>query len=62
MMIWLGALLILLLWSGIIGFGLGFSFKEMSPFYDKSDYDNYVSQSITEDDDGMFWGSLFQQT
>jgi len=62
MMIWLGALLLLLLWTGIFGFGLGYSYKELSPFFDKSDYRSYTSHSTSEDDDGMFWGSLFQQT
>ena len=62
MMMWLGALLLLLLWTGIIGFGLGLAYKELSPFYDKTDRNNYISDSTSGDEDGMFWGSLFQQT
>ena len=59
MMIWLGALIILLFWFSIVGFGLGFSWVMMSPFYDTTDYELISNK---ESDEGFFWASLFQQT
>ena len=62
MMIWLGALFVLLFWVGSFCFGLGYAYKEISPFYNKSST-KFISNSKAEsEDDGMFWGALFQQT